>query len=396
MMAAEAGIWSASIRRAGAARTSTPFLAEVATSWDDAAALWEATLRTGAATPFQQPTWLKATYAALLRGGDASPLLVTLKDAATGAVAMHVPLVMRRTRGMRVIEFADLVSDFNAPILGPAAPVTAEGIAAAWRALRAALPKVDLLRFTKMPVAIDGRPNPLAHARGAHNSAANGNLLVIGEDYDAYRHSLGRTVRKELERSWRVFTRNPLAAFGAVTTADEALRVMKIMEVQQRDRMRSLNVDYTLDDPQITELYRSVVAEGVANGSAVLTQLTAGDELVGALLGIRNRDSYVMVRISHAMGEWSACSPGRLIIERTLALLHAQELRRFDFSIGNYAYKRRFDVERTTLIDVVTPLGWRGVPASARARVAERLRRKPALRAFVRRMLGKPPIREEA
>ncbi len=45
------------------------------------------------------------------------------------------------------------------------------------------------------------------------------------------------------------------------------------------------------------------------------------------------------------------CSPGRLIIGRTMAHLHAQGIRQFDFSIGNYAYKRRFDVAPVALVD---------------------------------------------
>lgn len=50
-----------------------------------------------------------------------------------------------------------------------------------------------------------------------------------------------------------------------------------------------------------------------------------------------------MIRISNGGARWSKCSPGRLIIERTMAALHQDGVREFDFSIGNYAYKRRFD-----------------------------------------------------
>jgi CelD/BcsL family acetyltransferase involved in cellulose biosynthesis len=355
--------------------------------------VWRETIASGAATPFQQRTWLGALYGTL--GGGVAPLLITVRDG-RGAVAMHVPLVLRETQGLRAIEFLDLVSDFSAPILGPAAPATAEGIRSAWRALRGALPPADLIRFRRMPLEVGARPNPLAYHRAAHTSAANGNLLTLGDDYDAYRYSLPRTVRKELERSWRVFSRHPEARFQVVTDPVEALRVMTVMEAQQSERMNALGVEYLLDDPDVVRFYRAIAVEGVADGSAILTALTAGETVVGALLGIRNRDTYVMVRIAHAGGEWANSSPGRLIIERTLSHLHAEGLRRFDFSIGNYAYKRRFAPTRTRLVDVVSPLTWRGIPATVRALAAERLRRRPGLRALVRRLLGKPPIREEA
>jgi CelD/BcsL family acetyltransferase involved in cellulose biosynthesis len=394
MMAAAAGTIGALQRRA-ASRAHTAYNVEIAVSWSDVAPAWEAVIAAGGATPFQQPAWLKATYDALPRYCDASPLLIALRDARTGEAALHLPLVMRRENGMRVIAFADLVSDFNAPILGPAAPRTREGIKAAWNALRAALPDADLIRFSRMPPEIAGKPNPLAHRPSAHASATNGNLLVMGDDYDAYRYGLPRTVRKELERSWRVFTRHPEAAFRVVTAPDDITRVMAAMEAQQSERMNGLGVEYLLDHPAVADLYRTVAREGIADGSAVLTALTAGEEIVGALLGLRNRDTYVMVRIAHAGGEWANSSPGRLIIERTLCHLHARGLRRFDFSIGNYAYKRRFAPERTRLVDVVVPLSLRGVPPTVRALAAERVRRWPHFRAFIRRTMGKPPIREE-
>ena len=87
-------------------------------------------------------------------------------------------------------------------------------------------------------------------------------------------------------------------------------------------------------------------ATASASGYAVVTALTVGDEIVATLLGIRDGARYVMIRISNAGEKWSNCSPGRLIIERTMAALHKDGVREFDFSVGNYAYKRRFGVRR--------------------------------------------------
>ena len=104
---------------------------------------------------------------------------------------------------------------------------------------------------------------------------------------------------------------------------------------------------------------------------------------------------YVMIRISNAGEKWSNCSPGRLIIERTMAALHKDGVREFDFSIGNYAYKRRFGVTRLPLVDVSAALSWRGLPYALRDRAARELRSYPKLSAWLKRALGKPLSREE-
>jgi CelD/BcsL family acetyltransferase involved in cellulose biosynthesis len=302
--------------------------------------------------------------------------------------------------GIRIVEFADLaLTDYNAPMLGSAAPREAKAANTLWRDLLAALRRLpggaDLIRLRKMPADLDGRPNPLALLDSAGPCPLNGNLVTAGDDFDAWRYSLERTVRKELERSWRVFTREPTAEFQIVTDKDDALRVLSTMEVQQGARMQHLGLNFILNDETCAAFYRHLVGENLGSGYAVLSALTVGEEVVAALLGIRSGSRYVMVRISNAGEKWSNCSPGRLIIERTMAALHKDGVRQFDFSIGNYAYKRRLGVAPLALVDLTAALSWRGWPSVLRDRAARELRRHPRLHALIVRALGRQPSREE-
>ncbi len=370
--------------------TSPGYTADVSAGW--CAQNWAG----HAPTPFQRSEWLNALYGAAALDKTLSPLTATVRNR-EGKIAMRLPLLQRRRNGLQVIEFADLgMTDFNAPLLGPAAPKSPDDMKQAWRALRCALPNADFLSLQKMPRHFDGRPNPFTFLPQAHSSAANANPLTIGGDWDAFRYSWERTFRKELERSWRVFQRHPEAQFKVVQDPGEALHILKVMEVLQRERMQEVGARYMLDQPVETEFYRRLVQQNPSNGYAVLTALTAGDEIVAALLGVRHNDTYVMIRICHAGRAWSNCSPGRLIIERTMAHLYAQGCRVFDFSIGNYAYKRRFGVIRVPLMDVTAALGWRGLPALLRVRLAAVTRQYPGLHAAIRKLLGNPASREEA
>src|SRR6478752_4838796 len=112
-----------------------------------------------------------------------------------------------------------------------------------------------------------------------------------------------------------------------------------------------------LNDDTCAAFYRNLVSENLGNGYAVLTATTSRH-----CSGSATVQHYVMVRISNAGDKWSNCSPGRLITERTMAALHRDGVREFDFSIGNYAYKRRFGVTRLPLIDISAALSARGWP----------------------------------
>jgi CelD/BcsL family acetyltransferase involved in cellulose biosynthesis len=376
---------------------ATGFCVELVHDWKQAAARWN---DINPSTPFQHPQWCEAWYGAFAGAAGIEPLIAVVTDAASGEQAALLPLIRRRQKGMRIVEFADLdLTDYNAPILGSASPRDARAARALWRDVRTALRKMpggaDLIRLRKVPVDLDGRPNPLALLGDAGPCPANGNIVTTGDDYDGWRYTLEKTVRKELERSWRVFTRDPAAGFSLVRDHHEALRILSTTEVQQGTRMQSLGLNFILNDETCAAFYRNLVRDGVGSGYALVSALTVGDEVVATLLGIRSGARYVMIRISNAGDKWSNCSPGRLIIERTMAALHKDGVREFDFSIGNYAYKRRFGVTRLPLLDIGAALSWRGLPHALRDRAARELRRYPQLSACLKRVLGKPASREE-
>lgn len=389
VLAAEAGHPGAS-----AMTRAARYRIDLFDDWKEAAACWN---ETRATTPFQDFRWLGAWYGAFT---GVEPVIAAITDARTQEPVALLPLVRRMHRGLRIIEFADLdLTDYNAPLLGPAAPRDAAAAQAMWRELLAALMRMqggaDLIRLRKLPRNLEGRPNPLALLEGTGRSAVNGNLVTIGEEFDAWRHSLGRNARKGFLKSWRVFAREPQAQFRIVTDPDEAMRVMAAMEVQQGARMRALGLAYSLNDQAYAAFYRDLVAGNLRSGYAVLTALTVGEEVVATLLGVRDGSRYAMVRFSNAGEKWANCAPGLLVIERTMEALHADGVRSFDFGTGNYAYKRKFSVTQLPLLNITKALSWRGKPLALRDGIVRALRRYPRFAARISRTLGTRSMREE-
>jgi CelD/BcsL family acetyltransferase involved in cellulose biosynthesis len=203
------------------------FVVETASDWGAIGAQWE-----GACTPFQDPIWLESWYGSFWDRPGLTLLLVTARDRATGEIAVRLPLVLQRQGRIRTIAFADLdLTDYNAPLLGPAVPSDAATMHALWLDILRALPAADIIRLAKMPALLRGRPNPLAFLPQAVPSAVNGNVVETGDDWDVWRRSLHKTVRKELERSWRVFERHDGARFEIVTDQAEAQRCIGLASV---------------------------------------------------------------------------------------------------------------------------------------------------------------------
>jgi CelD/BcsL family acetyltransferase involved in cellulose biosynthesis len=304
-------------------------------------------------------------------------------------MAVRLPLVKYTVNGVCIVEFADLgVNIYNRPILGPAAPREPKDVAIMWRQIRSALRKdgVDLIRLGKMPVDLGGKLNPLARVEAAHPSSLDGFLVSTGDDLDAYQFSIRKM---QVARSWRVFTRHPDATFQIVTDPQEALSLLDTMDEQQIKLYERHGKLFVMDKPR-TALYRNLVAGGIKDGYAVLSTLKAGTELVAAALGVRQGPYYIVLRISHAGEQWSNCSPGRLILDRTITELHKQGVRYFDLGPGNGELKRRFGAVSFPVVDVTAMLTLRGL---FMLRASKWVRDNPRLKALMQRVLRRVGVR---
>jgi CelD/BcsL family acetyltransferase involved in cellulose biosynthesis len=366
--------------------------------WRQAAAEWDWSGPGGHHAPFQHPRWLASWYSAFA-ATSVEPLVALISDAGSSGQIAMLPLIRHRRRGVRIVEFADLdLTDNNAPLLAALAydPAISEKI---WPALRKALRRapggVDVIRFRKMPRTIDGTSNPLASLRTVRRSSLNGNLVTCGDDFEAHRFARGRNERSQLRRKWRAFASEPSAAFRLVTDRDEALRALDVVARQQETRMSELRQRFVLNDGANAAFYRDLVSEGVGSGYATITVLSVGDEIVAGSLGVRSGRRWTLIRSSMGSERWLKYSPGILLIDQTMAALHAQGVREFDFSVGEYDYKRRLGACHVPLYDLTSALTLRGLPFVARDRLAYQVRQHPQFANPVRRLFGKPVSRAE-
>lgn len=359
--------------------SSTPaFSVRVHDDWSRVDPAWREIARSGGATPFQTPAFLDAWYASYGARPGVTPVIVEVTRG--GAPAML--LALAREGG--VIRFADAgIADNNAPIAGPALPEPAQ-MKALWPAIRKALPKADLLHLEKQPADIGLLPNPMLSIGTARPSPLSAHPLEIGERFEDYSRSRTTKFRKEQERVWRVFTRTDGARFDLIETREQALQILGDMDRLQGARMAELSISAQVGDASYTAHYAHLVAHEIGR-SAVLGALTCQGETIGALLGISNGATVTFVRLAHAGGAWSTSSPGRLVIEQTLIGLHAKGVHRFDFSVGDYAYKQNFQIGRRPLFDIAIALSLAGQMKAARINLRAALRGSP----LARRLMGK-------
>lgn len=363
---------------------------EFASSLENFLERWN-TLNGTRPSAFQSSGWLEAWYTTIGAQPGVAALWLCIFNDATRDDVLLLPLVSRRKGSVSIVEMADLgVTDYNAGACHTPERTSAEDFSAHAGAVRTAIQLAlrghDLLALDKMlawpfnqtlRASVENQPSTLF-----------GNFTQTPDNWDDWRYSLEKTVRKELERSWRVFERYPDARFVRPQQGQEALQLLLALETQQAQRMQHAGDAYLLNHPPYQALYRQRLTEGFEKGEVIITALMSENNLVAALFGLFDGRSYVMLRICHAGDAWKTCSPGKLLIERTMHHLHQQGCRHFDFAIGDYFHKRVFQVEHTLLWEGRLPLSWRGHVATALWRLKHALKRQgwfPAIRRLLKR-----------
>lgn len=310
-----------------------------------------------AITPFQSPDWLSAWLRLLGPSASAEPLLITVRDSFRDEIAMLLPLVIRRVCGVALVEFADLsVSDYNVPLLGPAAPSTPEAAAAAFAAALAAMPDVDVVRLCNLPLTAGGKVNPLALLASTPSSTVR-NVTTLPRSWDDYLESRPRKFRKALRQHHRT-----LDALGGVrvrmitSSGDDTAKLFSKLDQFQRARIAALGKRYVLDQPAYARFYREVFSRG----QAMLSVMESGDSVVAVAYSLLHRQSCTTVRLANAGAEWSRGSPGIVLASEIIRWLIDNGIEQFDLGAGGYDYKKQLGCEPQPLLVLEKALTLKG------------------------------------
>lgn len=313
---------------------------------------------------FQSRFLLSTWFETVGTKADIERIIVQVRDKETGVPVLLMPLVRFKKNGLRTIEFADCnVVDYNGPLVNPGYEINKSMARKLIRAIRQALPAYDVLNMEKVRKLSQSHANPLSLLGRARPCAVNGNVVHIDGEWEAYVASLSRKFRKELRRSERVLQKIGQAEYHQIRDVERGLQVLDFINDCQRTRIAEVGLDYTLDEPELADYYRQIVVKGVESGECIMTTIESGDEIVAATLGIATGTTHGGLRIVNAGGKWAHCGPGRLIMFNTIKMLHDQGFKSFDFTIGNYALKRRIGVEQLELLNIVYAGSVRGLMA---------------------------------
>ncbi|WP_426434708.1 GNAT family N-acetyltransferase [Bradyrhizobium genosp. P] len=304
------------------------------------------------ATAFQHPLWLDSLYRKLVPSAAAKPLVVVVRYRATGALAVVLPLLRVRRGPMRTIEFADLrVSDYLAPVCTARTFADLLHDEDGCLKLRQLIKPFDLLRIPKL---LDARM-PLesllaAPRRVSMDTNAYATVLVAPfEQWQA--NALGRSYQKELAKKWRQIQKKGALTFSCCDDSTSTLEAMEVMKKFRGPRFEAHGDGDLLQRPEYFEFYSDVAIRGLGSFVRLYAMKMDGD-VIATALGLRHRDSLLVVMTAFDLAGYKSQSIGALMFERVAKDCIERGDQVLDFTIGDEPYKKTFGAQPTPMSSV--------------------------------------------
>lgn len=349
---------------------------------------WRTLERDGIATAFQAATVARPLLCDLAPAFGTRPFVVEVY-AADGRHVLSLGLTRTRSLLARRVGFPDFgLIDHNAPIWHRELDLSGGRAEALRRAILAALPGHDALLLAKMPKTVEGHPNPLADWPGVRE------MNVVTMVYDpARRPATDLPAMKESGRKRRKLDREG----GAIRRVDDPVRAADLLDFAFTLRAAKAGRDgrrESLDQPDVRAFYRTIVAGGLADGSAVVWEVVLGERTVAMVHGLARAGHFHGTLMASDDGTGlQAYSPGMIAVASVLEDHVASRSGLFDLGPGEHPYKRRFGGEPSPLYEydrAATPFGLAAViDRATRRALRARLRRHPEFRARLYRLLGR-------
>jgi CelD/BcsL family acetyltransferase involved in cellulose biosynthesis len=188
--------------------------------------------------------------------------------------------------------------------------------------------------------------------------------------------------RRDQRRQWRRLAAQGRVAFHFVGPAAEVSSLVAWLHGKRAEALDLAGISANwFQSPQYLRFLVATAGNALRSGNLVLGELTVGKARAAAILGFRCRDRLELA-ISGYDRDWSAYSPGRLIMGAAIERGFADGIRWIDLRLGDQPYKTLW-AEPRSFADLLL------VPLTMRGRVLQGLRTNPLARA-VRRALAKP------
>lgn len=333
---------------------------DIQSNLDGVEDIWRALYSAHPPAVFQNFSLQEFLFHALRQSKVAEPF-VALVYTNKGDLAAIFPFTKFKQGRLTWIASADHgMLDTCQPILSPDL-VNSSNISSLIRAVQKALPAADVVYFNKLPATINGQDNIMLGLAHVVLLPMSKWPIDLSKGYE--QHKKDKTsgnfrswIKRRIKKTEKDFARNFEFFIGDEVTAEVYGRVEEMRATYfERDGRKN-----HLEDPNWSNFYRRLAIDAKGSLKSWVCFLSLDDQPAAAILGLTEYDYAVGLIVATNTRDFADYSPGAQLTEKVMQLFELRGVQVFDWSIGDWDYKRRFGAEQIRLYDFMMPKSFAG------------------------------------
>ncbi len=315
---------------------------------------------------FQSFLWLSEWYFHIGKNTNSKPFIIAVYSG-NDLLALF-PFCIERKYGIyRLLTWmGGKLSDYNAPIFSIQLDnEERKDISEKVLSSLVALDRFDIILLNKVPELLDdGKKNPVIYISIIPPYAYLGDSLsapyMVLSDWESSYAKVSKKIKKDSERSRRRLSEKGSTEFRIANNPDDIRDITKIMIKQKAERLMEMGAKNMFEDANYQKFYIEAGLKIYGEGYLHLSWLSLNEDVIATHWGIlfNNRLYWLMPTFNKSYRNYS---PGRILMEEVIRWCCNNNIRYFDFCLGDEPYKSDWTDTKMRLHRYLKPLTFKGL-----------------------------------
>ena len=304
-------------------------------------------------SPFQTFEWLNAWWQTQANQSDYKLKIIFGHN--DGELLFIMPLMLQKTTVAEQITWmAAGINDYNAPLILPRilAALTPKITHKIWQEIAVRVPEADAFHFTKQPETILNIDNPFILS-GAKKASCSAHMLPLDENWDKfYKQLRSKNTRKNIRQKTSKLEFEGQLKFENITEQSALLPAVETIINWKKQQLIRSGANSPFNNNIIKNTINANLQSNLADKNQMqLFALFIDAEMVAGLISFVQKDRFSIYISAYNPEFMPSCSPGLILMVKTLEFAARSGVEIFDFMAGDEAYKAQWCSQSLNLYD---------------------------------------------
>jgi CelD/BcsL family acetyltransferase involved in cellulose biosynthesis len=231
-----------------------------------------------------------------------------------------------------------------------------------WKMILNNVRKHDLIYFYSQPEIIGNEVNPFVKYLNVYPYHAMSHYIELDNDWDVYyKQNIKKRIKQDTRRQIKRLSEMGELSFCIADKPEDFSNFTEKMIEQKSIRYEMTNVKNLFKIDSYKTFYKQFFTKKRNQLTPHVATLKLDDEIIAVHWGIIHKKRFYYLMPSNNWGKWSKYSPGRLLLLKLIKWCYENNIKIFDFTGGNEAYKYDWANGSMKLYNYIRPrnlYGW--------------------------------------